>query len=91
MQESLAGILATAGQGFIREVALPNCPNLRPAYLLLRSFQDGKDVAVDLTVSHGWQVSEQSHTVSREKWRPFLKRREGTKDSKYRAACEAGG
>ena len=74
VQEALAGILITAGQGFAQEVSLPNTTNLRPADILLRSFQAGKDVAVDLTVSHGRQVSEQTQTVTREKWRPFLKR-----------------
>ena len=91
VQETLASILTAAGQGFTREMPLPGTPNLRPADILLRSFQDGKDVAVDLTVSHGWQLSEQSQAVARDKWSPFLKRRETTKDTKYKAACEGEG
>ena len=79
VQEALACILSTAGQGFAREVALPHTPNLRPADLLLRSYQDGKDTAVDLTISHGWQVSEQA--VGRERWRTFLRKKEALKES----------
>ena len=48
-------------------------------------------MAVDLKVSHGWQVTAQSENVTREKCRTFLRRREATKETKYRSACEAEG
>ena len=36
-------------------------------------------------------MSEQTLTVTRERWKPFLKRREDTKEAKYSSACEAEG
>jgi len=92
VQEALANILVGSGQGFEREVAIPGQPegDLRPADLLLRAWQDGKPTAVDLTVCHGWQESERG-SVSRERWRAFLRRKEEGKHAKYDAPCRQAG
>ena len=90
VQEALACVLDDSGQGYSREVALPQA-GLRPADLMLRTFQDGKDTAVDLTISHGWQVAERSDSISREKWRSFLKRKEHAKQLKYSIPCADAG
>ena len=96
IQEGLANLLAEAGQGVAREVPLPvpvDSPHarLRPADLLLRAWSSGVDTAVDLTISHGWQATESSGPVSREKWRSFLTRKEREKHAKYDGACDAVG
>ena len=93
VQEALASILQTTGQGFSKEVPIPNCPDgqLRPADLLLRAWDNGLDCAVDITVSHGWQLLERSAAVSRERWRSFLSRKEAAKKTKYAAACRNAG
>ena len=54
------------------------------------------DVAVDLTISHGWSLTEQARgspgdLVTRERWRPFLCSREREKHQKYDAACRSAG
>jgi hypothetical protein len=46
---------------------------------------------VDVTVSHGWQLSESAGTASREKWRAFLTRKEREKHAKYDMACDPVG
>ena len=96
VQESLACLLTEAGQPFSREVVIPDCPEgqLRPADLLLRCWLASTDVAVDLTVCHGWQVSEQSVMATaqtRERWRVFLNRKERAKKDKYVSACRSAG
>ena len=60
VQACLANILTECGQGFTTEVVVPNCPDaqLRPADLLLRAWDNGTDTALDITVCHGWQLSE---------------------------------
>jgi hypothetical protein len=45
------------------------------------------DMAMDLTICHGWQVSERTSTVKRDKWRQFLCRKEKDKHGKYDALC----
>ena len=92
MQDALVDLCTTSGQGCAREVPLPDCPDgeLRPADLLLASFQAGVPTAVDLTVAHGWQASEQQ-SVSRERWRTFLRRKEQAKHAKYDAPCKRAG
>ena len=82
-----------SGQGHSKEVTIPGqgAEGLRPADLLLRNFQDGKDTAVDLTISHGWQVSERTADVTRERWRSFLRRKEAAKEEKYTAVCSSVG
>ena len=93
MQEALAQLLTDAGQPFEREVTLPNASDaqLRPADILLRSWQSGKDTAVDITVVHGWQATVRSAAVTREKWRTFLTHKETQKVTKYAAACHHAG
>ena len=75
------------------EAALPyGCADaaLRPADVLLNAWTSGKYTAVDITVAHGWQLSERCEggSASREKWRTFLKRKEEAKHKKYDKACE---
>ena len=92
LKDALAGVLREAGQGVGVEVPIPDCQDasLRPADLLLRHLHAGKDTAVDLTVAHGWQAQE-SATVSRERWRTFLRRKEAAKVAKYEDVCAEAG
>ena len=92
VQEAVANLLQASGQGFTCEAKIPDCPDgeLRPADILLTSFQNGAPTALDLTIVHGWQSSER-FSVSRERWRTFLKKKELAKHSKYDAACKAAG
>jgi hypothetical protein len=87
VQEVLADLLQAAGQPFTREVVVPSmdASELRPADLLLRAWSAGRDTAVDLTISHGWQVSERAAT--RERWRSFLRKKEEAKHAKYDLPC----
>ena len=89
VQEALAYVLSESGQGFSREVVVPEQGDrqLRPADLLLRAWDGGKDTAVDLTVVHGWQISERSERVTRERWRSFLTRKEREKHLRYDIVC----
>jgi hypothetical protein len=91
VQDALFTILSTTGQGVQKEVPLPNAADshLRPADLLLSSWQDGKPTALDVTVCHGWQQGEQSS--NRERWRTFLKRKEAAKHQKYDVPCSNSG
>ena len=72
-QEGVAALLVETGQSFTKEVAIPNCPDgqLRPADILLPGWDNGKDMALDVTLVHGWQASLQGPTVTRERWRSF--------------------
>ena len=54
------------------------------------AWTDGLPCAVDLTVSHGWAVGER-RKPARDNWRPFLRRREEAKHSKYDRPCKASG
>ena len=69
---------------------IPLCPDgqLRPADLLLSSWSRGRDTAVDVTVSHGWQLAEQADNVQRDRWRSFLRRKEDRKHAKCDEACK---
>ena len=88
VQDALASLLAECGQTFSKEVALPGAPaDLRPADILLAGWEAGKDVAVDLTVSHGWQAALAEGSISRERWRRFLLTKEGDKHRKYDTPC----
>ena len=95
LQDCLSVLLQETGQGVGREVPLPDCPEggLRPADLLLRHWFQGKDTAVDVTISHGWTSHEEAGTVapSRERWRKFLVQKEHIKTTRYQAACQAAG
>ena len=82
VQESLGALLQEAGQGWAKEVPLPDPLDaaMRPADLLIRGWIEGKDTAVDLTVSHGWQVAGRPEgRASRERWRAFLRKKEAEK------------
>ena len=87
VQTALAAILAESNQPHALEVPVPECNDaaLRPADLLLKNWFGGQDTAVDLTVCHGWQQSEQN--LGREKWRAFLRRKEQAKHTKYDQVC----
>ena len=95
LQEGVAMLLAEAGQSFTKEVAIPNCPDgqLRPADILIPGWDNGKDLALDVTLVHGWQASVQTvaTSVSRERWRSFLRTKEKLKHQKYDTACKRAG
>ena len=95
LQDCLAVLLQETGQGVAREVSLPDCPegDLRPADLLLRNWFQGRDTAVDITISHGWTALEEAGTVapSRERWRKFLVKKESAKINRYQEPCRAAG
>ena len=82
-------MLTESGQGHTREVRIPNVPDsqCRPADLLLRAWDNGSDTAMDLTICHGWQASEQTSSVKRDRWRHFLCRKEKEKHQKYDVLC----
>ena len=95
VQDCLAVLLQETGQGVTREVSLPDCPegDLRPADLLIRHWSQGRDTAVDITISHAWtsQEERESASPSRERWRNFLVRKEAAKRNRYLSPCEAAG
>ena len=76
-----------------KESRLPHADNgQRPADLLLRHWDGGRHLAIDLTIVHGWQVSERPSpttppSVSRERWRRFLALKEAAKHTRYDALC----
>ena len=89
LQEGLAVLLAESGQSFTKEVTIPQCPDgqLRPADILIPGWDNGRDTALDVTLVHGWQSAMQSTTVTRERWRSFLRRKEQLKHQRYDNAC----
>ena len=95
VQDCLAVLLLETGQGVTREVRLPECPegDLRPADLLIRHWSQGRDTAVDITISHAWTSQEEraANAPSRERWRSFLVRKEGAKRTRYQRPCEDAG
>jgi hypothetical protein len=95
VQDALFALLSTHGERVAKEVALASAPDseLRPADLLLHSWQLGGPTAVDITVAHGWSraASESPNPPGREKWRSFLRQKEEAKHAKYDAACTAEG
>ena len=94
VQEALGGLLQEAGQGWGKEVPLPDPLDaaIRPADMLIKCWTEGKDTAVDLTLSHGWQVAERSDgPAGRERWRSFLRKKERKKHERYDACCLRAG
>ena len=100
VQTALFNALLEAGQGCTREERIPiDGETIRPADLLVANWAGGRDVAVDITVCHGWQLSERPSLVnrddphrqmlSRERWRSFLRRKEENKNTKYKEKCES--
>ena len=94
---ALHSALVSSGQGAALEQRVPGAvdADLRPADLLLFSWLEGKDVAVDVTVRHGWAESEQQTDsqprVARDRWRSFLRRQEAHKHEKYDDVCDDAG
>ena len=96
VQEAIVSVVSEAAQPFAREVPIPDCPEgqLRPADILLKGWQTGTDVAVDLTVVHAWRQAEQASTataVTRERWRSSLSKAERQKRDKYNRPCSEAG
>ena len=88
--------MAKAGdQPFQREApltkanAVPLGQALRPADLLLRAWVGGKDLAVDVTVSHPLQAAQQPWSA--DKARGYLASVERRKVAKYKEACKLEG
>ena len=93
---ALHSALVSSGQGVALEQRVPGAvADLRPADLLLLRCSEGKDVAIDVTVRHGWAKSEHhpdsQERVARERWRSFLCRQETRKHEKYDDVCEDAG
>ena len=93
LQEGVAVLLTEAGQPFTKEAPIPDCPDgqLRPADILLPGWDNGRDLALDVTLVHGWQASVQGPSITRERWRTFLRKKEQLKHQKYDTACERAG
>ena len=95
VQESFISMAQAGDQPFMREVqlaranAVPNGPSLRPADLLLKTWQGGKDLAVDITISHPLQISQQPWTAAKAKG--YLSTVEKKKMAKYGEACRLEG
>ena len=88
-------IAQSGGQPFVREAPLTDAsagargPALRPADILLRAWQGGKDTAVDVTIRHTLQSSEAPWTAA--KAEAFLKATEKAKEAKYLTVCRHEG
>jgi hypothetical protein len=93
VQDAIYLVLSSAGLAVSREVPLPTCTDahLRPADLLLPNWLAGRPTALDVTVSHGWSQAAQTGPVTRDNWRPFLRKREADKHAKYDAPCQRDG
>ena len=88
MQECLHTTLVACGQGVDKEQAVPQADERRrPADLLLRHWEGGRHLAVDITIRHGWQQC-QERAASREKWRKFLVDLEAAKHGDYDDLCK---
>ena len=67
--------------------------------MFIPGFDAGKDLAIDLTVQHGWRIGERRTPAAlaarpeatREHWRRFLVRAEEDKHATYDAPCSAEG
>ena len=61
VQGTLVEFLSQNGIRHAVEVAIPgeDITTLRPADILLMAWEGGMDCAVDVTMAHGWQASEQ--------------------------------
>ena len=95
VQESFVSMAQAGDQPFLREAPLlkqalvPQGRPLRPADLLLRAWQGGKDLAVDVTISHPLQAAQQPWSA--EKARGYLAMVEKRKLAKYKEACALEG
>ena len=96
VQNALLNIMQAANQGCQREVSFPEQmgSNQKPADLLIAAWEDGQEVAVDLTVTHAWQAAERTINatdVTRERWRSFLRRKEREKHAENDDVCKRVG
>jgi hypothetical protein len=93
VQDAIFHVLSFAGVAVAKEVPLPSSTDdhLRPADLLLQNWHAGRPTALDVTVSHGWSATASTGPVTRENWRPFLRKREVAKHTKYDAPCQRDG
>ena len=96
VQEALLTIAQVGGQPFVREAPMPRSspeaqhgPALRPADILLRAWQGGKDTAVDVTIKHPLQAAQAPWTKARAA--AFLRQVEHQKEVKYAEACKKEG
>ena len=95
VQEALISMAQSGDQPFLREAPLNKAnnrtpgPALRPADILLRAWQGGKDHAVDVTISHPLQAAQVPWTAAKAK--SFLAMVEKRKVAKYEAACSMEG
>ena len=99
VQETFISMAQAGDLSFGREVSLTkSCANeaagslqpaIRPADLLLKAWQGGKDVAVDFTIVHALQQNQKPW--SKQKANAFLKSTEARKITKYHDACEKEG
>jgi hypothetical protein len=101
VQEGLAVLLREARQPFDKEVGFPGegAGGQRAADIFIPCHEGGRDVAIDVTVEHGWKVAEQRDEeqvasrpdATRERWRGFLVRAERKKVDFYKVACDRAG
>ena len=97
VQEAMAWMALSGSQPFLREAAVskhnaevgPGPRALRPADLLLKAWQGGKEVAVDVTVKHPIQVDQAPYAGP--KAEAYLKQIETRKETMYRVPCEKEG
>ena len=92
IQDCLFDAVLESNQSASKEQRIPgSSEHLRPADIKLDHWE-GKHVALDLTISHGWQASERLRStaniaVKRERWRAFLRKQEAAKHAKYDKPC----
>ena len=73
----------------VHNATVTTAQHLRPADILLPSWQNSRHLAVDITISHPTQSSEAPFTS--EKAKSFLKRKETAKWTKYEIPCKREG
>ena len=92
IQDRVFDAVLESGQSAAKEQRIPgSSERLRPADIKLDHWE-GRHVALDLTISHGWQASERLRStaniaVTRERWRAFLRKQEAAKHAKYDQPC----
>ena len=96
LRDQLCTVLTSAGISHAKEVLIPPGGGRvnpfaleRPADILLIGWDRGRDVAVDLTVSH--PLAPHCHPLSLEKSKRFLPDAEGSKRSKEGSQCQSAG
>ena len=96
IQNVLLDSLSSAHIPHVREAplqahnaAIVTQSQLRPADILLPNWANGRNLAIDITISHPAQLSE--HPLTKEKSSSFLKRKEHIKHTKYDEPCKKEG